>query len=111
MSIIIQEKRSKEVRCSECGKFLWTSTKDSLGALAVEAPKEVVVKNACLFSSKYSWLFFCSKECTKEFYTKNVGRNSEVTAVLEDMKKNIPEASREIADKMDSLIKKLKSKK
>lgn len=98
-----------EINCNQCGKFLAEESGGSLGEIAAKLPEEVYVKNAALFSTKYTWLFFCSKHCAKLFYEANIPRDEETTRIIEKMKAEIPEKSKEIAKKMASLIKIVKT--
>lgn len=98
-----------EVHCNECGKFLFTSRHESLGAVGAEAQqKGFVYKNACLFSDKYSSLYFCSDECGKNFYKKNITSDPEVSKVLEGVRKDIPQMAKEVSNKMAKLVETLK---
>lgn len=98
-----------DVICNECGKYLFSTDRVNLGGVGCEAQqKGFVYKNACLYSDKYNSLFFCNHECGKLFYDKNIPKNEKVTAALEDCKKRIPEMSKDVAQKMDRLVKAFK---
>ena len=111
---ILKTKKVKmtEVKCNECGKLLFITKQNSLGAIGAEAQhKGFVYKNACLFSDKYSSLYFCSDECGKNFYKKNIPKNPEVTKKLNELKKEIPEMAKEVSNKMAKLVETLKKRK
>lgn len=94
------------VLCNECGKELFITEKENLGAIGAECQsKGFTYKNACLYSEKYSSLFFCNKECAKSFYGKHIPKNKEVEEILKDFKNNISETSKELAKKLDKLSK------
>ena len=99
---------NNSIRCDECGKFLFNTSKhmDNKGAIGAEAQdKGFTYKNACLFSNEYSSLYFCNDECAKSFYKKNIPSDKEVTSMLNKMKGEIPEMARDIAGKMEKLVK------
>lgn len=99
------------VHCDECGKFLFTSETESPGSIGAEAQhKGFVYRNACLFSDKYSSLYFCNEECGKKFYTRNIPKNPEVTEALNELKKEIPEMAKEVSKKMAKLVETLNKK-
>lgn len=98
-----------ELKCDECGKVLFKTERERGGALGVEAQdKGFVYKNAFLFSDKYTSLYFCNHDCGKEFYSKHIQRDSKVSAVLEELKKDIPEMAKDVCNKMAILTDKLK---
>lgn len=101
-----------EVKCDECGKFLFITKQNSLGAIGAEAQhKGFVYKNACLFSDKYSSLYFCNEECKKKFYNKNIPKNPEVTKALNELKKEVPEMAKEMSKEMAKLVEILNKRK
>lgn len=100
----------KNINCDECAKHLCDVPKDtSLGAAgAIIQGKGFVYKNAALFSTEYSSLYFCSKECTKSFYNKHIPKNKQVSDVLAEMKSEIPEMAKDVSGKMATLMDALK---
>jgi hypothetical protein len=99
----------KEIKCDECGEFLFETEHENGGAIGAEAQaKGFVYKNACLFSDEYSSLYFCNHDCAKGFYQKHIPKNPEVTEKLNKLKADIPKMAREISNKMAVLSKKLK---
>lgn len=100
--------KTTEVRCDECDKLLFNTKETRKGAVGVIAQqKGYIYKNACLFSEKYSSLFFCNHECGKSFYQKNIKPNKEVSNALSELKKDIPQMAKEVTSKMDTLVKHL----
>jgi len=94
------------VLCNECGKELFITEKENLGAIGVECQsKGFTYKNACLFSDKYTSLFFCNKECAKSFYGKHIPKNKEVEEMLKDLKSNIPELTETLIKRINKLNK------
>jgi len=89
----------RRIICSECREYLFAISQEKgngyAGAIAQQ--KGFVYKNACLFSTEYSSLFFCDPDCMKAFYTKNISPNPEITKVLKQLKSEIPQMSRECA--------------
>lgn len=99
----------REIKCDECGRVLFTTERKNNGAAGAEAQsKGFVYRNACLYSNKYSSLFFCNHECGKAFYAKNIPRDPQVTKALNEVKKDIPRIAKEVSDKMAKLSEKLK---
>lgn len=93
-----------EVRCDECGKVLFLTSKTSKGEIGcIAQQKGFVYKNAVLFSEDYTSLYFCNNKCAKDFYQKNIPRNPEVTKMLDEAKRNIAQSSKEISIKMAGL--------
>jgi hypothetical protein len=104
----------EKVICDECSKILFETWKTSKVSIGIEAQqKGFIYKNACLFSTKYSSLIFCSEECKKVFYQKNIPKteqNIKIQEVLEDMKKDIPKMAKECCEGLDQISKFLKQK-
>lgn len=104
LMIFIKTIEMKEIVCNECGKFLFKTERENAGAIGAEAQaKGFVYKNACLFSDKYSSLYFCDHGCGKAFYQKNIPRDQQVTKALDEIKKDIPRMANDVADKMARL--------
>lgn len=96
----------KKILCNECNKLLFETTLESDGEIGFETQRKgFIFKMAGLYSDKYNCLYFCNKKCAKLFYGKNIPKNPEVTQSLNDLKKKIPEYSKEIASKMNRLVK------
>lgn len=101
----------REIKCNECGKVLFTTERESNGAAGAEAQNlGFIYKNACLFSDKYSSLFFCNHEHGKAFYQKNIPSNPQITKALNEIKKDIPQMAKEVSQKMADLCEKLNIK-
>lgn len=100
----------KNINCDECTKHLCEVPKDtSLGAAgAIVEDKGFVYKNAALFSTEYSSLYFCSKECAKSFYEKHIPKNKKISDALAEIKSEIPEMARDVSNKMATLMDALK---
>jgi hypothetical protein len=100
----------KEIKCDECGKFLFETNDTSNGVIGCRAEeKGFVYKNACLFSKEYSSLYFCNTGCAKEFYRKNIPTDEKMNHVLKEMRDDIPRMAKDVCDKMakiSELIKK-----
>lgn len=100
----------KEIRCDECGKFLFKTDRDNNGAIGADAQqKGFVYKNACLFSDKYSSLYFCNHDCGKAFYQKNIPSNPEITKAIDGLKRDIPKMAKEVSKKMADSTDKLRA--
>lgn len=98
-----------KISCNQCGKFLFNSESETTGGAGVEAQqKGFIYKIPFLFTDKYVSLFFCNRDCGKEFYKNNIPENAEATKALKEFKAKIPKISKEIAININELIKKLK---
>lgn len=96
------------IHCNECGSFLFSTSTQAWGAIGCEAQDEgFIYKIPALFTDKYEHLFFCTKDCQKAFYDKNIPKNEEVSKALADMKSRIPDMSKEVSNKMSELVNKL----
>lgn len=94
----------RRIDCSECGKFLFETDKQSDGAAGAQAQsKGFIFKMPILFTEKYSALFFCDHTCGKTFYDKNIPKNEEVSKLIEDMKKEIPRMVKETCDGLQKI--------
>jgi hypothetical protein len=100
------------IKCNECGKLLFETETNSTGAAGAQAQdKGFIYKNACLFSNKYTSLFFCNKECSKSFYDREIPKNEKVSGVLKEMRAEIPKYAAEVSQQMEVLLKTLNNKK
>jgi hypothetical protein len=100
------------IKCNECGKFLFETETDSTGVAGAQAQdKGFIYKNACLFSDKYTSLFFCNKECCKSFYNREIPKDEESSKILEEMKDKIPEYAAEASKQIETLLTRLKNRK
>ena len=100
----------KEIKCNECGKFLFETDRENNGAIGAEAQERgFVYKNACLFSKDYGSLYFCNNDCGKSFYQKNIPSNPEVTKAIEGLKRDIPQMAKQVSKKMAGLTDKLRA--
>lgn len=88
------------IKCNECSKFLFDiEDGTNLGSVgAVCQQKGFVYKNTVLYSTKYSSLFFCTKECAKSFYDKHIPKNPEVTQKLNELKADVPRMAKECCE-------------
>jgi hypothetical protein len=94
-----------KIKCNECGAFLFDTDTESLGAAGVQAQeKGFIYKNACLFSAKYTSLFFCSNECGKSFYHREIPKDEDVSATLKDMREKVPEYAADLSKKLAALV-------
>ncbi|MDR2085806.1 MAG: hypothetical protein LBP72_01395 [Dysgonamonadaceae bacterium] len=99
----------RTIKCNECGKILFETESESNGAAGAEAQeKGFIYKNACLFSDKYSSLFFCKEECFKSFYDREIPKNKTVSKILKEMKNEIPDMAKEVAKGLSELTEVLK---
>ncbi len=100
------------IHCNECKKFLFEVQGNlNPGAVGAEAQhKGFLYKNASLFSKEYSSLYFCNHECGRAFYKKNIPPDPEITKVIEDLKKNIPESAKAVAIKMNAIIEEINAR-
>lgn len=102
----------KTIKCNECDTFLFETNKENNGAIGAEAQERgFVYKNACLYSDKYSSLFFCNDLCGHSFYRKNIPRNQEMDKIIEDTRKDIPKMAKEVGEKMSQLIERINKRK
>ncbi|GAB6121076.1 hypothetical protein [Dysgonomonas termitidis] len=98
-----------QIKCDECNRFLFSTTTQKWGAIGCEAQnKGFIYKIPVLFTDKYERLFFCSKECQKKFYDKNIPKNKEVTEALQDLKTKIPDMAKDVCKKMAVLTNQVK---
>lgn len=99
----------KKVFCSECGRELFTTDLDNDGAIGAECQqKGFVYKNACLYTNKYSSLYFCNHVCGKSFYQKHIPSIPEVDRMIQEAKRDVPRMSKEVSWRMALLTEKLK---
>lgn len=92
--------------CNECGKFLFSTEKKSIGAAGAEAQERgFVFKMPFLFTDKYDSLFFCNHDCGGKFYKANIPKNPEATKKLKEFQRNIPKFSEETASKISKFHK------
>lgn len=93
------------IHCNECNSLLFSTSTQQWGAIGCEAQnKGFIYKIPILFTSKYERLFFCSKDCQKLFYDKNIPKNENISELLSKMKSEIPEKAKEISCKMAELV-------
>lgn len=98
-----------QIKCDECDIFLFAADTEKWGAIGCEAQdKGFIYKLPILYTNKYERLFFCSKECQKAFYDKNIPKDKEVTETSQKMKAEIPDMAKEVCHKMAVIVDKLK---
>jgi len=96
----------RTILCDECRKELFTTERTNNGGIGAEAQsKGFVYKLAVLWTDKYDSLFFCTKECQREFYRKNIPTNPEVSKVLEELRNDIPKMAKECSEGLARLQK------
>ena len=94
------------VICDECHARLFATDKANKITIGVEAQsKGFIYKNACLFSDKYTSLIFCNDTCAKLFYSKNIKRNPEITKVINELKAEIPQMTKDCCEGLATLSK------
>lgn len=88
------------VYCKECDQFLFASPEtDSEVVNMIKATKlGHVAKNPILFTGRSEHLIFCNKDCQKSYFDKHIPQNPEMNKILDEIKKEIPEASKKIAE-------------
>jgi len=103
-----------KIKCNECGVFLIETQSENPGRIGAEIQQAgFVYKNACLFSDKYTSLYFCNHECAKSFYLVNIPKtekNIKTQKALDELKKDIPKMAKECSNGLAELTKLLKSK-
>lgn len=98
----------KTIKCNECDTFLFETNKENNGAIGAEAQERgFVYKNACLYSDKYSSLFFCNDLCGHSFYKNNIPSNPEMGKIVKGLKDDIPKMAKEVGDKMSQLMERI----
>jgi hypothetical protein len=97
------------INCSECGKHLFNTERQSDGAAGAEAIRlGFVFKMPFLYTKESGCLFFCTKECSKEYYRKNIHPNPEADRILKEYRENIPEMTKDLCKGLQGLSDKLK---
>lgn len=92
--------------CNECGKFLFSTEKKSIGAAGAEAQERgFIFKMPFLFTDKYAALFFCNHDCGGKFYKANIPKNPEATKKLKEFQRNIQKFTKETASKLSEFQK------
>lgn len=95
-----------DIICNQCGKFLFSTEKKSIGAAGAEAQERgFVFKMPFLFTDKYDALFFCDHKCGSKFYKLNIPKNAEAENKLKKLQENIPKFSKETADELSKFQK------
>ena len=95
-----------KVVCNECGKTLFETESIKPVQIGIQCQdKGFIYKNACLFSEKYTSLYFCDDTCAKLFYSKNIKRNPEITKVIDQLKSEIPQMAKDCCKGLDKLSK------
>lgn len=95
----------RKIHCAECKKYLF-STDESDGSAGSKAQRlGFIFKMPFLYTTKYSCLFFCCKECQKKFYDKNIPKDPEVDKKLEEFRKKIPEMSKDLSERVNAIVK------
>ena len=105
------------LKCSNCSKPFSFQSSNKNGIDAVKVVNEGgSARTTLLFTNTNDWYFYCSKECELKHYvptllSKGVTQEKldQMKRVTDEIKKGIPEASREIADKMSKLQTALKA--
>lgn len=96
---------NKDIHCNECDRFLFSTSAPNWGAIGCEAQDEgFIYKIPILFTDKYDHLFFCSKDCQKAFYDKNIPKNEKVSEILSEMKAEIPDMAKQVSNKMAKVV-------
>lgn len=97
-----------DIICNQCGKFLFSTEKKSIGASGAEAQERgFIFKMPFLFTDKYDALFFCDHKCGSKFYKLNIPKNPEATKKLKELQRNIPKFTKETASKLSEFQKML----
>lgn len=100
-----------KIICAECSKLLFEHSNDDCSAVFKAKELGYIFKNPILFTGKSESLYFCNEAHKNQYFAKNIPKDENVSKMIEDMKADIPNASQQIAEKMDSLLKLFKSKK
>ena len=87
----------KKICCNECGKFLFETDKSGGTAGAIATEKGFLFKMPFLFTKEYDYLFFCSEDCGKLFFKKNIPDNPESRRRLDEIRAKIPGYARNTA--------------
>lgn len=88
---------TRKICCNECGKFLFETDKSAGAAGAVATGMGFIFKMPFLFTKEYDYLFFCSEDCGKLFFKKNIPDNPEARKRLAEIRKKIPGYARNTA--------------
>ena len=96
-----------EVNCNNCGGFLLNAKEDLHIGIQVQQ-LGYIYKLPVFFTGTNDKLYFCCKECQKEYYDAHVPKNETMSKLIAESKADIPRASKEIADKMGKLADLLK---
>lgn len=92
------------IKCDECGATLIETESESRVKIGIEIQQAgFIYKNACLFSDKYTSLYFCNDKCSKDFYAVNIpktDKNIRTQKALEELKKDIPKLAKECSDRI-----------
>lgn len=99
---------SVQIVCNECGIKLFCTNK-SMGAAGVEAQKlGFVFKMPFLFTGRSECLFFCTKECGKSYFRREIPNNKEASEMLRELKEKVPELSKDVCGKISDFQNKIK---
>ena len=97
-----------KIHCDCCGKFLFNSKTDSMGAAGAEAQRlGFIYKMPGVFyhTDKLS-VIFCGKECCKRWFKENVSQETSEAAKpqLEAMRKRMKKAADEFPKHLDNFL-------
>lgn len=97
------------IECNNCGKHLFTHYNTDMVMAGIEAMnKGFIYKNAMLFTGVDTKLFFCNEDCKKPYYENNIPKNKEISDILKQMKKEIPDMAAAVCNRMGNLSKAFK---
>lgn len=91
-----------KVNCAHCGKYLFTSDSDSIGAAASEARQKGCISKLPIFFGVTEFKIFCNKECKDAWFgelseeARKEG-NEKVRKFRNEVQKDIPELQKGLA--------------
>ena len=62
----------RDIHCSQCGKFLFSTNKSNDGAAAVEAEDHGFIAKMPFLYGTLGVFFFCDKECCKQWFREHI---------------------------------------
>ena len=97
-----------KIHCDCCGKFLFNSKTDSMGAAGAEAQRLGFIYNmpGVFYHTDKLSVIFCGKECCKRWFKENVSQETSEAAKpqLEAMRKRMKKAADEFPKHLDNFL-------
>lgn len=100
-----------KIVCNCCEAHLFDTNEQDGVLIGIEAQsKGFVYKNAILFTGVDTKLMFCNTICKDKYYKAYIPKNQDISDMLSDMRKEIPDISKQICTRMANLVKDIKQR-